>query len=52
MGRFMSFIIHVSQRKEEGDTISSGLEAVQAGKREIMLNISSHFCAVISSDVI
>lgn len=49
MGRFMSFIICVSLRKEEGNTIVSEVEAAQAGKREIMLNVSSHFCAVISN---
>lgn len=52
MGRFMSFIIHVALRKEEGNIISLRLEAAGAGKREFMLNISSHFCALISSSVI
>lgn len=52
MGRFVSFIIDVSLRKEKGNAVSSGLEAAQAGKREIILNISSHFYAVISHNII
>lgn len=51
-GKFMSFIIHVSLRKEKGNTISLGLGAAQGGKREIIMNISSHFYALISHNII